>query len=200
MMVIEIMAKIFESWISCFIVVIGLVALGALFGYDLAQFQGVSNIITAIGTLMLGFAAFLAFPIWTQQQRSRFQASISAECYAKLSLITYKLNTDIPNFRAAQFISDNSHSTNIPSEKALAKQEIIKDIEELLMVLKDFIVPRSTILGSDFYDKVEAFTFELDRLTSGTQLQKITSQNLEDVIQQLDSLLCFLRRKSMFEI
>lgn len=192
------MTKIFESWGACFIAVIGLIALGALLGHDLFQFHCISNIISAIGTLMLGFAALLAFPVWEQQQRSKFQATISSECYAKLSAITYKLSNLVPKLRAAQFIKDCSSSSNIPPESALIRQEAIANIRELLTVLHDFVVPRSAIFDGDFYTEIEGFTFELERLIS-TPLKNLSDANLTVIVARLEGFLEYLRKKSMFE-
>lgn len=193
------MTKIFESWMTCLTAVFGLIALGALLGHDLVQLHGVSDIVTAIGTLMLGFAAVIAFPVWEQQQRSRFQATVSAECYAKISTIKYKLDRNIPKFQAAKLISGVTNPHEIPSGKPLIKSELMKNIKELISVLEDFVVPRSAILGSKFYDEIEGFAFELTRLTSNSEWQNLTDRHLTDITQRLSDFLCYLRKKSMFE-
>lgn len=197
------MNGLYESWLTWVIAVFCLIGFGLLLGSDIPNVGTTANTISAIGTLMLGLAALLAFPQWKNQERQRFQAAIAAELHSSLALAQQELDHPTWLYRGAVLLAEGQED---PDEIELykkrieeAKRDLEEKVHDLLRILAQEVLPKSVLLGKDFSKKSHSLNHELTMLLSTANWQKLAEGHLDGLSKELNDLLNFLQKKALLE-
>lgn len=196
------MRKWYEEWGVWLISVLSLIGLGVVLGKDISEFQGVASALTALGTCMLGAAALLAIPQWKNQEKRRFQATIAADMHAAIAISRWRLDALIYWYK---------HAINDMDEKALndtdvgreiitnSRDKLVTELEPLLKVLSDNVIPKAIMLGKSFSDEALAFSQNVMNLIASPNLRVDELGQLDKLLMEFDDVLNYLKRVALLD-
>lgn len=196
------MTKWMSEWGVWVLVVLCLISYGILIGHDVTQLSGISNALTAIGTLMLGIAALIAIPVWKDQEKVKFQAKVAANLHAELSIVRQQFRT--PTFLVQSLFAVNDRGTDYLADivfETKLKQtttELESEIHNLLKVIETSVLSKVPLLGAEYTKRAQILGYEYSLLVTEPWTAESVQKHSE-MLQLLDELIAALASKALFQ-
>lgn len=191
-----------SEWGVWVLVVLCLISYGILIGHDVTQLSGISNALTAIGTLMLGIAALIAIPVWKDQEKVKFQAKVAANLHAELSIVRQQFRT--PTFLVQSLFAVNDRGTDYLADivfETKLKQtttELESEIHNLLKVIETSVLSKVPLLGAEYTKRAQILGYEYSLLVTEPWTAESVQKHSE-MLQLLDELIAALASKALFQ-
>lgn len=192
-----------DDWGIWLFSVLAVMGFGVLIGYDLTSLEGAASGVTAIGTLMLGTASLIAVKEWRRQEQHRFQAQVAAKLYAKFSPVRLAANSSCNTYLRILSI----HESKVPRRRKskllenLARNKIAvqDDLEELLIVIKNELVPQAALLSESFFDDVGTLEVRIESLLNKNSWLDVENRHFRDILTAMDDLNQALCQLALFK-
>lgn len=194
------MKQWYKEWGVWIVSVVLLISLGVLLGHDFTASAGVYSAITAVGTLMIGAAALWAIPVWREQEREKFKASVASELHARVASIMHNIGSDLAwcGHMAALLEKDECDIDILPlldEQKELAEVRIKAVCDEMTSK----IIPRSALLGITFSDRSRDVLRKLYGLAGETKWSSVPAWRFNEPLTILGNLRESLANKALFK-
>ncbi|MGM0905660.1 MAG: hypothetical protein ACQEVQ_03900 [Pseudomonadota bacterium] len=191
----------FDKWGVWLAAVLSLIFFGALISQDVHTLTGITNAITASGTILLGFTAVMALEAWKKQEKTKFQAKCAATIYSELHLVKGRLYGNKYIFlKAREMTPDNNISRHdIEKAKASAQETLRERYEELRETLSNSVAPSAIMLGAEFSEEISNLLTESLLLSTQVNWNEVESDRLNNTEAKLSELLDFLSQVALFQ-
>jgi len=191
----------FDKWGVWLVAVSSLIFFGALISQDIHTIDGVTNAITAGGTILLGLTALFALDAWKKQEKTKFQAKCAATIYSELHLVKGKLYGSTYMFLKVRELKPSSNITrhDIEAETVSAQETLRKRYEELRETLSNSVAPSAIMLGAEFSEEISNLLTESLLLSTQVNWNEVESERLNNTEAKLSELLDFLSQVALFQ-